>query len=345
MSNLSQEKLIIQEDGELNLNYLTPSTSSNKRRLKRPISTKFAKKVAKVAPFRIDEKKITLSEKTKEELLKVQVSWEDVHLGEPDSLRYQNNTNGKDSIIKEFERLKNWNKYDEIAIDGMSGVGKTTLTQSLNRHTLKVNCCYPWITSGPSYNYSIEKTLAYITTQQYSKNTNVVWDRSCFSNIIFYIVHHIMAIYEDRFIPMNIKKIYPIITQLIHTCGLISVFRWMTLIKKTPTIIFVQSDFSLLAECLKKRSEPNDLILCNQLNYHKAQYHTYSYIAKLLDFPLFDVNHLNKHGYSINDTHELIKYYVDTDNTEFNLNIIKLSPNLLEDMEENTSLLYNYSKK
>lgn len=242
----------------------------------------------------------------------IKIDWKTTYLGDKRAIRYANQKVMHNKIIKEFEKLRGWHEYLEIAIDGMSGVGKSSLIASMSRKGIKINELYPWITRGPSYNYSIEKAMAYFTAPFLGKFANVIWDRTCLSNLIFYMVHYLMGVFREVVIRHDTKFIYPLLTEYIHTTGMINVFKYIKICRNMPTIIFVQSDLNMLRQSLSRRNESKDMAVYNETNYHMAQFHVYSYVAKLMDYPLFDLNILHHHGYTIDDIHMLVKHFTDT---------------------------------
>lgn len=133
-------------------------------------------------------------------------NWPSIYLNDKHSIRY---TKKQSFFFNNFESLKPFKQYNQIAIDGMSGTGKTTLLLQMNRIYGKVNVGSPSTTQTSKYNNDMKRSWVYLEYQFKCKGKHVIWDRSCFSNIIFSIVHFLMAHYKVTTMPKK-KKNLPI---------------------------------------------------------------------------------------------------------------------------------------
>lgn len=64
-----------------------------------------------------------------------------------------------------FSCLNGFAKYPIISVDGVNGVGKSTLTQRTNRKYCKINLIHPEITEGQDYNIKPLHSFEYIMSQ------------------------------------------------------------------------------------------------------------------------------------------------------------------------------------
>jgi hypothetical protein len=130
---------------------------------------------------------------------------------------------------------------------------------------------------------------------------------------------------------------------------------------KVPTIFLVCRDFrfiqaSLMNRYFKDDGTVNDLYNAEQANYQVAQYYVYTWMAKVLKAPIFDVCDFKMEGYNVSEMHVLLADKFDIP--------IKLEepaedvpPKQLPDLEpvielqneleliNNDSLFFEYSKK
>lgn len=212
-------------------------------------------------------------------------------------------------VEQQLEQLNGWDKFPEIAIDGMSGTGKSTFIRSLalKFQELKVNNVNPRITTGSRYNVDPIYGMEYLSTPLCVTATQALWDRCVFSNLIYYYVHHLMYCFKDQLIPDDESKIWPIFNNLASATCLIDTVRFVFGVKKTPTIFIVCSDLDVVSEALVARGlntgEVNDIWNADFYNYQMAQLMAYKWFAKLLGFPCFDINDFFEEGYNIGEFH------------------------------------------
>lgn len=211
-----------------------------------------------------------------------------------------------------FEQLQSFKNAPEIAIDGMSGVGKSTLLNKMHRRCVKINEHCPETTQGSSYNISPIRTIDYLLFSTESYGHNIVWDRCSFSNLIFYIVHELMSVYKNNMIPDDFNLVLPHIIHFIQITGLEYVFKFILARKRVPTLFLVNCDLKLVQETLCRRNEQNDQYNATQFNYQMAQMHAYTFIALWKNDPIIDVAYWH-HTYnlSIDDIQELIVRAID----------------------------------
>lgn len=228
-----------------------------------------------------------------------------------------------DQLLVQFTRdLNGWSTYPMIAVDGMNGVGKTTLCNAMNRTYIKVNCIARDVSAGSDYNHDPIKALRYLWThvnyKQPNPNESYVWDRCIFSNLIFYFVHYLM----ERARPLNgdcaLMDMY--LNELALQCNLMEIIRTIRATAKDticPTIFIVSSDIELVCNNLLHRNSLNDIFNYNQKDYQWAQYHAYRYFAKILGFPLVDIAKFmyaksdNIAGYNLSDIQKFLRLCID----------------------------------
>lgn len=255
-----------------------------------------------------------------------------------------------DQTIDMLVPLSGWNYFPEIAIDGMNGTGKSSLIRMLNRKYLKINEFAPHVTSGSSYNYDMIKSMQYMMLQPTSKCENVCWDRCCYSNLIFYYVHQLMYLYQDRTIPTDTTEVYMALNTIAVSTNLLQTLTMMENLKRMPTIFIVCRDFALIGEALRHRDTPNDVYNAKELNYQIAQYHVYRYFGEILKFPTFDLVDVFMLGLTLGDFHQLLKRHIDTPTQMFKA----ITPSIerttrlnqaLDCMSVDETLIYDYSSK
>lgn len=237
--------------------------------------------------------------------------------------------------------LDQWSKYPVIAIDGQNGTTKSTLAGKLcNRTLLKINDLMPDITSGSDYNHHALKSLEYMCGQVcYQPHTNqalankfIVWDRCCFSNLIFYFIHQLMAHYENSSIPRDYRPVWQLLNTIATDMNLMSTINVILQYQRQiqlvalrtsggrhqqpppcvgiPTIFFVCRNLDFIALVLRQRginsSSYNDIYNAVQYNYQVAQYYVYSWFAQLLNYPIIDIADFLDAGCSISTIHMLL---------------------------------------
>lgn len=190
------------------------------------------------------------------------------------------------------ERLQGWDRYMEIAIDGLCGTGKSTLIQSLNRKYQKINCIASSITQGSEYNHDPLKAMSYIMGQTLSvAKEPICWDRSAYSNLIFYYVHLLMAHYGDNDIQIDdLTPHYRTLNSFAQDLHLIDSLEFLSLEKKIPILFLVNSDICMVGMNLLKRGTLNDIYNAKEHNYLAAQYAVFTWFADILKAPCIDIN-------------------------------------------------------
>lgn len=267
--------------------------------------------------------------------------------------------NRKRNPIKSVDELLStivgWSQHNEIAVDGVNGLGKSRLVESLNRKYVKINHLLPQVTSGSGYNYDVFKSIEYIMMPLCLDFKNCIWDRCVYSNLIFYFVHYLMSVFRDYDIPMQHDAIIPIFNKLASDIDLISILTVTKQFKDIPTLFIVCRDLNVVAISLFNRESLNDMWNSTQRNYQAAQYHAYVYFAKVLDIPIFDVIDFKELGMSIGDMQTVIGRMIDVEPTADNLpidddefakkfNSEAMFREQLNRMSESI-LIYDYSRK
>lgn len=216
--------------------------------------------------------------------------------------------------------LKGWNDHPTIAIDGMNGVGKTHLCTSLNRRYLKVNMLSPVVSSGSSYNYDPLISLQYMMTHINTRATNAVWDRCCYSNLIFYFVHHLMYMYRDKDLKNSETDAFQILNTMALDINLPAIVDYISTVTRVPILFIVCSDIDMVGAALKNRVAINDVYNSKETNYQWAQFYVYKYFSLVLKCPLVDLNDFftatdvetqQPLFYTVGDVQDFIKKMVD----------------------------------
>lgn len=218
----------------------------------------------------------------------------------------------KDEFDETLKRLAGWSSFPVIAVDGMNGLGKSTLAMSMNREYVKINNIAHHVTSGSEYNHDPLKSLEYIMLQFLESGRNIVWDRCRYSNLIFYYVHHLMYQYRDADLPdvseSKENEIFRHLSELAIATNLLETIEFMENENSVPMIFFVSSDIALVSLSLQRRGSPNDVYNAKERNYQLAQYYAYRYFAKILGCPIFDIARIPM---TIGDFHNVLRASID----------------------------------
>lgn len=291
---------------------------------------------------------IDINDEDKLKLVNINVFWPSVDY-KKDSRR--SNRKIQFTTYETLNFLNGWSKYNEICIDGMNGVGKSTLINSLNRKYEKVNTHFSEVTMGSDYNHDPIKSMTYLTIQLLSNGKNICWDRCAFANLIFYYVHYLMNCFKNNPIPNDEDFIYKILNDYASKTNLLSTLHLCIQKKQIPTLFIVCSDINFVSITLLERGGRNDIYNAKEYNYQMAQYYAYSYFANLLDAPLIDIKQAYTEGFTINSLQNAIKNKIDINENE---NGILTLPDLtsyhelmgdLDKLKTNNNLLFYCCKK
>jgi hypothetical protein len=224
----------------------------------------------------------------------------------------------KPSFDELLSVLDGWSNFNEIAIDGMNGTGKSTLATSMNnRKYLKINFIAPHVTSGSNYNFDILKSYEYMMLQQSTTCENVCWDRCCYSNLIFYYVHQLMFHYREREIPMDESEVYLFLNNMATSTNLLETITFIESIKHVPIIFIVCKNLKYISISLQNRNSINDIYNSKEYNYQIAQYHVYKYFATILKCPLFDISEIAEYNVTLGDFQQAVRRKVDSKKRKF----------------------------
>lgn len=253
-------------------------------------------------------------------------------------------------------RINNWSEHRSVSVDGMSGTGKSTLVNSMNRKSMKINNHCSDITSGSQYNYAPLRSLEYIMFHALCDTGDafVVWDRCRYSNIIFSFVHHLMCVYKGRSIPGpdNDEPLLFINNMALATGLFMTVTYLESICSESQHILFIVcSDIPLVMQALLHRGGVNDVYNAKERNYQIAQYHVYRYFAVLLDAPLLDLSVLFGNDLTLAEIHVEIKSRIDIPQKLDQNNVTK-TPKRDESLvlhefcnRRDDTMVYAYSKK
>lgn len=220
------------------------------------------------------------------------------------------------TIDEMLSLLDGWNKYPSISIDGMNGVGKSSLVSNLNRRYVKVNLIDPDVTSGADYNFQPMKSMQYLMAAINMNVKNCVWDRCCYANLIFYFVHHLMNHYKRKLIPRDTNVVYGIFNNMAIDINLPNIITCIKNIYNIPTLFLVCSNIKMIANALKNRKTINDIYNAKEYNYQMAQYHAYCYFARILGYPVFDIMDFFRQHFTLGDMQQAIAIKIDIENKQ-----------------------------
>lgn len=207
----------------------------------------------------------------------------------------QNSMNGRASVKPIEELLDGINFQDTpvIAIDGMTGVGKSSLIQKLTttRRTIKFNQKYFPMLADTQFNinrniepyYSffyydfMQKVSQYLT----EKKIPAVWDRYVLSNYAWYAINHLLVRFKNETIPAKYNtKISSCLHQWFHGVDFDCVVEQLKSTQPYIQVIYlIDSSVTNVAQRLLKRNNSSDLPNISNINFLTAQLHVYRYIA------------------------------------------------------------------
>lgn len=263
------------------------------------------------------------------------------------------------------ENLADWHNELEIAIDGLSGGGKSTLIHSLNRTYQKVNNIAIPITQGSDYNHDPLKAMSYLFSQLVcSANEPVCWDRSAYSNLIFHYVHLLMAHYLERDIDVrDLATNFRILNSFAQDLHLIDTLDVTTQHKPMRILFIVNTDLEIAGINLMQRGTLNDLYNAKEHNYLAAQCLVFMWFAEILKAPCIDLNACEfNDSFTLADLHTLLREKLNYDRREpmpppmaTTTSTLDIHPSLIETndwinrtmspMHKNNGLMYKYSSK
>lgn len=266
------------------------------------------------------------------------------------------------------EHLADWHSELEIAIDGLSGGGKSTLIHSLNRTYQKVNNIAIPVTQGSDYNHDPLKAMSYLFSQMVcSANEPICWDRSAYSNLIFHYVHLLMAYYRDHEIDVcDVASNYRLLNEFAQDLHLIDTLDILTLHKDTRVLFIVNTDLGIAGLNLMQRGTLNDLYNAKERNYLAAQCLVFMWFAEILKAPCIDLNACQfTDTFTLTHLHDLLRAKLnyrgecikdnDNDVADDHQPILNVPASLIETndwinrtmtpMHKNNGLMYKYSSK
>lgn len=279
-----------------------------------PVTAKGTKRTVNTSPHEsipVPKQPRLITSEEREMIIDLEVPWPICEFHESSKRSNVTSCMRKLTLTDLHVMLDGWNNYPEIAIDGMTGLGKSTILTNMNRGYQKVNMIVPEITKGSSYNYCSAKTAAYLFVSQLSRGENICWDRCRYSNLIFYLVHALMAKYKTRTMPLMTEEIYDFLGILAVKFNLLEVFEFCESDKTVPTIVLVSSNFAIPSALLIKRGSASDIFNAASQNYLAAQYNVYCFIAKILNFVLIDINDFVDENFSLTELYTFIKQKID----------------------------------
>lgn len=250
------------------------------------------------------------------EILDLNFKWPSVFVGGKSAKRYLSK---KDDIpFKDIhDILRSMGTSKSIAIDGMNGCGKsTTVNRMSKRIAIKVNNFCPETTKGSLYNIDPIRSMDYMFFQIAAKKDEyIVWDRSCLSNLIFYLVHFLMAYYNDNPIPHKFSEVQPLIyTWFVNNSMDKAIRMILAMDQHTKKIFLINSDLDMVGKMLLLRGEPNDVFNASKPNYQLAQMHAFKFFGQLSsDILCIDIADFIRNGHSIDYISNLLISYLNAD--------------------------------
>lgn len=221
--------------------------------------------------------------------------------------------------------LDGWHLEKFVAIEGQNAISKSTFCHSLKRNYNKINLAFPEVATRARYNFSYGESTEYLfglpANIAIFLESYTIWDRCCFANIMFYIVHDLCETYVNRPMPFDQEEIWRHITCYVLKYKLKAVI--CRILRNSPMKIMflVCSDMGVVAKALnlrgKKYKKVNDLF--NSLidtshfarNYQVGQYMVMLFVAMWMKAPLFDIMDFYQANYSLNEMHTLLASKVD----------------------------------
>lgn len=261
------------------------------------------------------------------------------------------------------ENLSGWQNELEIAIDGLSGGGKSTLLHSLNRTYQKVNNIAIPITQGSDYNHDPLKAMSYLFSQLVCEaNEPICWDRSAYSNLIFHYVHLLMAHYLEREINVHdVSTNFRILNSFAQDLHLIDTLEVVAQHKPMRVLFIVNTDLEIAGINLMRRGTLNDVYNAKEHNYLAAQCLVFMWFAEILKAPCIDLGVCAfSESFTLTDLHDLLRTklnYKRDDNRQqqtrqkpLNIHTSLVETNewincIMSHMHKNNGLMYKYSAK
>lgn len=223
-----------------------------------------------------------------------------------------------DHFAKALDRIitEKWDEELIICIDGPSGTGKTTISRRLmNRRYIKVNEFCPGLTQLSDYNVQPFVSFEYLMSQIFKHNfllndlqqrtlfsedqrknstlkePGLIWDRTRYSNIIFYFVHYLMFCYRNSVLRTDDKQALALLISLSEQCGLVEILRYCEWLMPSPkTLIMVCNDINLISNAFYARGGISDVANSINYNYLSAQYIVYKFLfSKMLNYLVIDI--------------------------------------------------------
>lgn len=254
------------------------------------------------------------------------------------------------SLNDAIDKLPDMNSYPELAVDGTSGVGKTTLLQGSNRTYLKINNLYADIAHHNFYNVNPLISMDYAISQTLYEPKYAIWDRSPVSNLAWQLIHPLMAIFADR-TDYTYEDVFPHLTTLAQSISLLESLEMLQMLKPIPILFIINTNYKQMKKLITNRAKHNkdvkDALYGVNYGYCIMQSYAYKYIADTMRMPLFDIGpHLNK--YSINEisTALLRKVsYIGKAPDAVNVENMYLPSFIKYTLNNPQTLMYNESKK
>lgn len=260
------------------------------------------------------------------------------------------------------ENLADWHNDIEIAIDGLSGGGKSTLIHSLNRTYQKINNIAIPITQGSDYNHDPLKSMSYLFSQLVcTVNEPVCWDRSAYSNLIFHYVHLLMAHYLDKDIDVRDSATnFRILNSFAQDLHLIDTLEIIAQHKTMRVLFIVNTDLEIAAINLMQRGTLNDLYNAKEHNYLAAQCLVFMWFAEILKAPCIDLKACAfNDSFTLTTLHDLLReklnYRGESMLEAAATSTLNIHPSLIvtndwinrtmSSMHKNNGLMYKYSSK
>ena len=211
-----------------------------------------------------------------------------------------------------LKSIPDWKDESIICVDGMSGCGKTTMLEKFNRKKLKVNLSN--ISKADFYNYKYYYPLDYVFFAPLTKAENVCWDRCKYSNLIFYLVHYLMAHYDhkgtDVPAPTKFDDVKMVCDNFFASNNMLDVIEYFEELQPTKCIYLVSSDIDVLKKSMSGRNEL-DRWNANNISYMRAQYHAMVYWARVLKMPVIDIAELPQVGLDLTALQGILKARMD----------------------------------
>ena len=187
--------------------------------------------------------------------------------------------------------ISNYTPKSNVFFDGVTAFGKTFMVDLLSKYKhAKINQIFTF----DNYNHNPIEAHLYVAGQLHMNKTGsgYIFDRSPISNIVFQIIFHVYKFFEDNVGTQ--LTMHGILDNFLKDSNIITTLKLIKYNVKN-IIIFIDSDIELSKLRMQNRAHTNntngDAVRCLSDEYFILQNTVFSYIAKLCDYIIIDLNY------------------------------------------------------